>query len=58
MLKAHKAVRAGQYLRPIAAQYCAVNGNSRTFATLPSPVQKVALMKGAYYKGAMGMKSL
>ena len=54
--------RAKLYMPPIsastAAQYRAVNGNSRTFATLPSSVKKVALMQGAYYQEAMGMKSL
>ena len=39
--KAHKDLRAGQYLRPNAAPYSAFNGNSRTFATLPSSVQRL-----------------
>ena len=39
--RAHKDLRAGQYLRPNAAPYGAFNGNSRTFATLPSSVQRL-----------------
>ena len=39
--KAHKAVGAGQYLRSLAAPYNALNGNSRTFATKPSSVQRL-----------------
>ena len=38
--KAHKAVRAGQYLCPMN-RYSAFNGNSRTFATNPSSVQRL-----------------
>ena len=37
----HKAVQACQYHRPYAARYSAVNGNLRTFATLPSSVQRL-----------------
>ena len=48
--------------RPIppshTAPYGAFNGSSRTYATNPSSVQKVALMQGAYYQEAMDMKSL
>ena len=39
--KAHKDLRASQYLRPNAAPYSAFKGNSRTFATLPSSVQRL-----------------
>ena len=39
--KAHKAVGAGQYLRSHAAPYSAFNGNSSTFATNPSSVQRL-----------------
>ena len=39
--KAHKAVGADQYLRSHAAPYSAFNGNSRTFATNPSSVQRL-----------------
>ena len=39
--KAHKAVRPGQYLRTSAAPFSAVNGNSRTFTTNPSSVQRL-----------------
>ena len=52
--KAHNAVRAGQYLVPCCAVY-SVNGNSRTFATLPSSVQrlnkcKVHIIKKLWHK--------
>ena len=39
--KANKAVLASQYHPSLAAQYSAVNGNWRTFATLPSSVQRL-----------------
>ena len=39
--KAHNVLRASQYLRPNAAPYSAFNGNSRTFATNPSSVQRL-----------------
>ena len=39
--RANKDLRASQYLRPNAAPNCAFNGNSRTFATLPSSVQRL-----------------
>ena len=39
--KAHKAVRAVQYLHSHAAPYSAFNGNSRTFASNPSSVQRL-----------------
>ena len=39
--KEHKAVRAGQYLHSHAAPYSAFNGNSRTFASNPSSVQRL-----------------
>ena len=39
--KAHKAVGADQYLRSHAAPCSAFNGNSRTFATNPSSVQRL-----------------
>ena len=39
--KAHKAVGAGQYLRSHAAPYSSFNGNSRTFATNHSSVQRL-----------------
>ena len=39
--KAHKAVRARKYHRPTAAQYSVANGNTPTFATLHSSVQRL-----------------
>ena len=39
--KAHKGVRAGQYIHSHAAPYSAFNGNSRTFASNPSSVQRL-----------------
>ena len=39
--KAHKVVQAGQYLRSLHRGIYAVNGNSRTFATNPSSVQRL-----------------
>ena len=39
--RAHKFLRAGQYLSPNAAPYSAFNGNSRIFATNPSSVQRL-----------------
>ena len=40
--KSHKAVRAGQYLRPMQLRIVhAFNGNWRTFATNPSSVQRL-----------------
>ena len=38
---AHKAVGPDQYLRSHAAPYSSFNGNSRTFATNPSSVQRL-----------------
>ena len=39
--EAKKAVRAGQYLRPMQHCISAFNGNSRIFATNPSSVQRL-----------------
>ena len=39
--KAHKAVRAGKYLRPMQRRIVPSIGNSRTFATIPSSVQRL-----------------
>ena len=39
--RAHKDLRDGQCLRPNAAPYSSFNGNSRTFASLPSSVQRL-----------------
>ena len=43
--KAHKALRAGQYLRFAASPYNAVIGNSRKFATVPNSVQRLHYCK-------------
>ena len=39
--KAHKAVLASQYHRPLRRRVRSVNGNSRTLTTLPSSVQRL-----------------
>ena len=39
--KAHKDVQAGQYLRSLNRGVYAANGNSRTFSTNPSSVQRL-----------------
>ena len=55
--KAHKAVRAGQYLRSSSAVY----SRQWKFTSIRDSSYlgtKVALMQGAYYSKAMGMKSL
>ena len=39
--RAHKAVQAWPISTSLAAPYSAVNGNSRTFTTLPSSVQRL-----------------
>ena len=39
--KAHKAERAGQYLRPLERRINSVNGNSLIFATLPTSEQRL-----------------
>ena len=55
--RAHKAVQACQYLRPLQRpieQSMEIRVHSRPFLAR----YKVTLMQGAYYQEAMGMKSL
>ena len=58
MQKAYKAVAASQYFRPIERSIVPsmeIRVHSRVKSKLGT---KVALMQGAYYQEAMGMKSL
>ena len=55
--KAHKAVRDAQYLRPLLRSIV-LSMQIRVHSPLFLARYKVALMQGAYYQEAMGMKSL
>ena len=55
--KAHKAVRAGQCLRPMQRSI-ALSIEIRVYSRLFLPGTKFALMQGAYYQEPMATKSL